>query len=395
MTVAFVMTNPRHHLAMFRPVLARLRHRDVGLRVVSFCELRGYRTPLDEIAELGAVAVRAIGIRFSKDAAQVSLVRRRSHGGARVALRALIWRFLVRPAARLQAGPAPDLVVLPNDVAFPYDRLTAVLHARRIAFLLMQEGIRFEPGGANGRRYGQGGAQGIAAWGPSSARYFAAVGVPVDRIHTVGNPRLDEIRTRDWDGPAAALREALGIWGPVLLYISNPIEYLGFGTAEEKHRRFSAFLEEAASFLRRGEVHLVVKIHPSESLEAFRAAAAASSCAECVTVVRDPDLYTLLALSRAVVVLASTAGLEALLFDRPLGVLETPGAGFLYDYVQRDAAIPLRVDGALGEGLAALLDDPPQRRQARADYVRDEVANLGRASEAAERLILEMMGRTA
>jgi hypothetical protein len=73
---------------------------------------------------------------------------------------------------------------------------------------------------------------------------------------------------------------------------------------------------------------------------------------------------------------ASTAGLEALLFGLPLGVLPVPGHGYVFDYVRKDAAHGLADDAAL----AALVDGVPATRAS--EFLNDYVANRGRAAAA-------------
>jgi hypothetical protein len=60
-----------------------------------------------------------------------------------------------------------------------------------------------------------------------------------------------------------------------------------------------------------------------------------------VHVVTDVPLFAVLAAARAAVVLASTVGLEALLFGVPLAVLSIPHHGHVFEYVERGAAVPL------------------------------------------------------
>ncbi|NIY17465.1 MAG: hypothetical protein GWM98_22595, partial [Nitrospinaceae bacterium] len=62
--------------------------------------------------------------------------------------------LLKRPLKRL-FSQKPSLVVLPNDAAFPYDLIVAMLKTAGIPFVLMQEGIRFPlPGSEEGDAYG-------------------------------------------------------------------------------------------------------------------------------------------------------------------------------------------------------------------------------------------------
>jgi hypothetical protein len=74
-----------------------------------------------------------------------------------------------------------------------------------------------------------------------------------------------------------------------------------------------------------------------------------------VRIVSGEPLYPLLALAGAAVVLASTVGLEALMFGVPLGVLEIPGAGWVHDYVAAGAGVALSVGERLEEQVGKLM----------------------------------------
>jgi len=271
--------------------------------------------------------------------------------------------------------------------------VTDVLRAWGVPFILIQEGIRFDlPAAQSGRRYGEGGAQMICAWGPSSVRYFAGLGVPAERLRAVGNPRLDAILAVDWAAPAAAIKAALGLGQGVLVFLSNPIDTQGFCSTEQKYQLFARFVAAAAPWLDQRGIQMVVKIHPSESLSAYRALAAVSPAAHRIVVLRDVELYPLLHLASAAIILATTAGLEALLLGVPLGALEVPGVGFLYDFVQEGAAVPLRVDEAVGPALAALVDRPDAWALKRKAYLADHVSNLGVSAEAIADLLQARLG---
>lgn len=376
--IDFVITNPRHHLAMFLPVVSGLAARGDAVRVRSLCELRGYVTPAERIRAAGAQCDVLMPVRLGKDSPRVQYARRTMSGAVRRWTQTLLWRALIRWHG--SAG-RPDLVVVPNDVAFPYDRITAALRGAGIRFLLMQEGIRFELPAAGARRYGQGGAAAVAAWGPSSVHYFTAAGVASNRVYATGNPRLDELIATDWSEAAARARETLRVSGRVLLVVSNPIDLQGFCTEEAKYEIVGGFLSDSLPALRSRGMHVLIKIHPSESLRSYEALARAVDPSR-VTVTRDADLYPLFVLSEAVVTMGSTAGLEALLFDRPLGVLGVPGQGHLYDYADSGAAVSMGRGPDAAAPLAALLSPDEARTRARAAYLRDQVAHVGGATAA-------------
>ncbi len=99
------------------------------------------------------------------------------------------------PGFEASWAEAPDVVVVPNDAAFPYDRIAAAAARRGLPLVLVQEGIRFPLPVETGQdAYGLGGADVLAAWGEASADYFRQRGVPGERIVVTGNPRFAETR---------------------------------------------------------------------------------------------------------------------------------------------------------------------------------------------------------
>ena len=355
--VTFVFSNPRHHLDAMVPVARRLRERAVPCRFVSLAELRGFPTP--SLAERlpGAQVRRAIPRHVRRDPSAGAGVGARGGTGAllRRAARAAVWRAGLRPRLRwLLRGT--HVAVVPNDAAYPYAELAADLRARRVPFVLLQEGVRFPlpTEDAAGLAYGKGGAAAVCAWGEASAEHFRAIGVPAASIHVTGTPRFDDVSPAAWRERSRALAAELGLAREPLLYLSNTIDDQGFCTTARKLALFAGFVREAAPVLQREGRALVVKLHPREDPAAFRRAAAAFPELPIHVLPLEAPLFAVLAMGRAAVVLASTVGLEALAFGLPLGVLAIPGHGHVFEYVARGAATGL-APGGIAEGVARLL----------------------------------------
>lgn len=373
--VAFVFTNPRHHLEMMGPVADELGRRGIASRMVSLSELRGYDTPAQDRR-----LIRAIPFNLRRRPADPTtpVAQEGAWKRGRLAQRA-VWQLAVGPRMR-QLLRRSRVVVVPNDTAYPYTELLAQVHGRGARSVLMQEGIRFPPEkGYTGAWYGTGGATAICAWGEGGRDYFRACNVPDRSIVVTGAPRLDELSPAPWRDKAAALLAAHRIAAPPIAFLSNPIETQGFGTREGKLALFAQFLAGAAPLVGPARVPIVVKNHPAEDPSDYARVAAASPIAELVTVLgSSTPIFAALAASRAAVVLTSTVGLEALVFGIPVGVMEIPGFDYVFDYVQRGAGVPLPVD-AIGPGVAELLDGAPARRTASAAFLERHLADRGRA----------------
>ena len=350
--IQFVISNDRHHAAMMLPVATCLHGEAIGrCSLLSLCEFRGLPTPEQRFRDVGVEVTRVLR-HFFRPAGRKQGGEGNRH--ARGFARRLSWAFLLRPRLERALQARPDVAVLPNDVAFPYDRLVRMLHARSVPFVLMQEGIRFPlPAEAGSDRYGSGGAAAVAAWGEGSAAHFRSQGVASERIHVTGSHRFDHIADTDWGVEGRRLSERLGLPARNLLLLSNPIDDQGFCSTADKLRLLQRFVAAALPSLASRQIGLVIKLHGRESIADLEASLAPLGANDRIRVLKDVPLYPLFTLSVGAVVLASTVGLEALLFGLPLGVLEIPGHGFVHDYVQRGAGRPL----AIGSSLPAQLED--------------------------------------
>lgn len=383
--IDFVISSPGHHVAQILPLFEPLRRQaGVRCRVLSLCEFRGFATPVETIRAAGADCVRIVP-RWVRPSPSVGAGGRQGSPRRRWS-RELAWALLLGPRlSNIWRQPA-GLVVVPNDVAFPYDRLVALLRGRGVPYVLLQEGIRFPlPSAANETAYGTGGAVAIAAWGETSAEYFRLQGVPGERIFPTGNPRFDALpeqtppRLRRPDGKRK-----------VLLLVTNPIDDQGFCSTEQKMALFHRFAEGLEPMFEEGDLELWVRPHRRESAEAY-ARAVDDLHPHRIAVRATESLHDLLAAADAVVVTASTVGLEALLFDRPLAVLELPGVGFVHDYVQRGAAVGLRWSESLPEQIGSLLGGGAPARERVQRYLAKSLATRYDAGGLVSRLLMSCL----
>ncbi len=379
MTIAVVLSNPRHHAEILLPVVRELDRRGQRTRVVSLAEFRGFATPV--WTDLGAAeVVRAVPVRWRTNPALGADSAVVGPGtSARRLLQRSLWLGGLGPRLRWILRDA-RAVLVPNDAAFPYADFTRWLRGRRTPYLLVQEGIRFPlPGERGGDTYGRSGATTVCAWGEGSAEHFRRIGVPPASIAITGNPRFDDLSPQCWQERGQALLRGYELTQAPVLYLSNPIDDQGFCSSADKLALFARFVREAAPALARAGAPLVVKLHPREDLAAFRAAAA--GLVAHLTFAGDAPLFALLAVARAAVVLASTVGLEALAFGLPLAALALPGHGFAFEYVERGAAIGLE-PGSIADGVATLLAAPTAARTAAAAaLVERHLAGRGQAAQ--------------
>ncbi|HUP92876.1 MAG TPA: hypothetical protein VM074_11565 [Solimonas sp.] len=382
--ITFVITNDKHHLAMMAPVARALSGRH-QVDLLSFCEVRGLRTPPGAAEGLSGRLTRVPPFGFRSGGAEsldavVPVDSRR----ARELIRTLAWNLLLRHLFTLDHR---DVVVVPHDVAFPCNRVCRRLRALGIPFVLVQEGVRYPLPAQRAVPYGTGGADALAVWGPADVDYFGSIGVERSRLHPVGNPRYDAILAVDWKDKADALRARGELPARYLVFASNTIDAQGFCTREQKLASFGAFVAQALPLLKARGLDLAVKLHGRDSRDDY-ARAAGELAGQVVFIAPEHPLHAVLAGAQAVVNWASTVGLEAMLHDVPVGVLETPGHGHVFDYVSTGAAVGLRSGAAaLAKDFDRLLSGDPVLHARAIEYLDRRLACRGRSTAAVAGII--------
>jgi hypothetical protein len=372
--VAFVFSNPRHHLEMMTPVAEELKRRRVACSLISLAELRGFETP----EASGARRVIPLHVRRRKPAPPAGAGSDDTPWQRGSLAKKLVWRLGLGPRLRWMLDGA-RVIVVPNDAVFPYTELVDQLRRRRARTVLMQEGIRFRmPESYTGPQYGGGVSAAVCAWGEGSRDFFLAGKVPASRIVVTGAPRMDDLDLATWRARGKELVRALMPPEPPIAFLSNPIELQGYGTKAGKLELFARFLAGAAPVLRARNIPVIVKNHLHEDPTEYARVAADSPVPELVSVLPTVPIFAAIAASRAAVVLTSTVGLEALTFGLPLGVLEIPGHDYAFEYVQRGAAVAIRLDDVAGS-VEQLLSRDDARTAAGEAFVQRHLHDQGRA----------------
>lgn len=387
--VDFVIANDGHHSAAALPVIRQLTQTGrFEIRVASLCEVRGLPSPVARYADAGVPLTRLMPANLRRSPASGQSGTGRASGLRRWAQR-LLWSLVLRRSSQRFFTRRSNVVVLPNDGAFPYDRICRQLASRNIPYLILQEGIRFDTPVES--RQGRSGATAFAIWGESSRAYFSARGAPADRVFSTGAPRFDDITRTDWTREAADLRCRLRLGARNLVFLSNPIDDLGFVSTDEKNELIRRFASALGELCEDPDFRLIVKLHRREGVEEVRAALSAVPHASSVFVVQDVPLYPLLHLTDGTVTFASTVGLEALLLGVRLAVLEIPGHGFAHDFVSSGAAEGLRWGPGLGRRVESWLAGPAPS-EAASKYLKTALANRGHAAQAVSSLIVAIAG---
>lgn len=356
--IDYFISNRRHHWQVVSSVSRIMAERGHDGRVLSLCELRGEVTP--DAAESPVPIVPIIGKVAS--VGRRGVVKSARTGRTRGLLRKAAWYARLAPRLELMLRRRkPDLVVLPNDLAYPFDHIVDLLGRLGIRWVLYQEGILFQLPPSDLRPYGAGGAHAIAAWGTDAAKYFIDVaGAPADTVHAVGSPRHDSFSREAFEAEAERLRAEVPEGHRLITFFGTTVDKPGgHCSSAEKLESIEAFVESLAPVMETHPFTLWVKPHAGENATEYAEILARSAIRDHAMLRTDLATFPAVLASDAVIMNGSSIGVEALLLGARVGCIPIPRTGYPFDYGTSDAyvAIPAR-DGAdaIRELLASTAD---------------------------------------
>jgi len=218
-----------------------------------------------------------------------------------------------RLIARAVAGGRGQLLVS-NDVT-AYNR--TLINAARAAGAVSL-GIQHGLGEAN--VHSQVRTDTLAAWGPSSERWFKAHGNDGSRFVMTGNPRLDPLARRLLNrGPTSCTAPRAPGAPFTVLVCTGFVGYHSTGASEMENLLMLGSVLEWAR--RRPDTFVLHKLHPGEEPSHYREVSAALGWMDLRSV-RDAVLYDLIDQSDVMVAAYSTTVLEAAALGTPAVVLD-------------------------------------------------------------------------
>ncbi len=257
-------------------------------------------------------------------------------------------------------GFRPDaVVILP---VYPHVGMIAARLARirgiptLTSVLTWPYGVRPKPGNA---MYAAGFADVtdfIALPGEDSKRAFVASGLNPDRLILVGNPKFDAIVNARMAEDRSIVYKLFGGSGTgqiflVVTYLIAP------GSREWVH----ALVRQ----LKKLEPHtfkLVIKPHPDEGPEGYEQILREEELGQAI-VSRGMSLYTLLDACDIVFTTVSTAGSEAILFNKPLISINLSGSDFAVRYDQEGVALLVKREEDILPAIDTVLNDDKVKRE--------------------------------
>jgi CDP-glycerol glycerophosphotransferase (TagB/SpsB family) len=225
----------------------------------------------------------------------------------------------------------------------------------------------------------------VAVIGDSSRRLWEEKGVPTEKLVVTGAPRFDDKYRLD---PRAVerVRAFLGVplAKPIITFATQPLS----PTIIEQN--VIHVVRAADQF---PDHQLVFKVHPRESPARYSELLAKLRAHKVITV-QKIDLNALLQASALVVTGFSTTALEAMIFERPVLIINLTGEPDPVDYVNSGAALGAYAPEDVVIQMERLLTDAHVREalaHARRKYVIDQLYRTdGHAAQRVAELIQQM-----
>ena len=343
--ICFVITNPNHHWDMIKPVLSELRKKpSISFLVVSFCEFRRMKTPVEDFKKLGIAYQVMPGFANSGlKPSSGSWILGKTNNRIRKLAQKITWYLLLKKPFKRAVKKCTEIVLL-NDAVFPGNYIAKEARKNNLRLSLLQEGIRFSlPNEINDNDiYGMN-VDRIFTWGQMSKEYFSGrIQNPGVEIIAAGCPRIDTKLRNYYKGNIKGLNGKTGNHKKSLVFFSNPIDDQGYTSETEKWNLIADFFEKGRPILEKYRIDSKIKLHPRENPDHLSKVLRRRELSRNIKLIQG-EIFSVLKRADYSIVLASTVGLESLLANVPLGVMSIPGFGFAFDYVREGAGIPLDV----------------------------------------------------
>ncbi len=182
--------------------------------------------------------------------------------------------------------------------------------------------------------YGHRGCSKIAVAGDYTRNLFIKEGIPSENIVVTGLPRGDGILSKSFDRDAFRKRLKLVADKPVVsLFTDAQVEHRLW----TKRRRRDFIIKVLLACQELPEVQFVIKLHPYEDAAAYQHAV--KELGWNIPVSKDIPLHEMINASDAIMTGVSTTGLETLILNRPLIILNFYNQAEYIPYVSEGVAV--------------------------------------------------------
>ncbi len=205
---------------------------------------------------------------------------------------------------------------------------------------------------------------------------------PSNSVVVTGSQRFDRIINHDYSKESFHRRYMIPLNKKIIAYVTSPTVF--------NEEMTQSLLEEVKKVK---DAFVVIKIHPSEKKEFYEKII--SEMDSDAIVLDDSDLYDVLNASDIVVTYLSTAGLEAMLFKKPVAILNLTGAPDIANYAGACAAAGIYKRLDISDTLSNLLSNGRLykniMRNSKSFIRRNAFNDDGKATERIEKVIRKLM----
>ena len=221
---------------------------------------------------------------------------------------------------------------------------------------------------------------------------YVSLGVPPEKIFITGQPRFDIIWQKQ-SNPNGQIIAELGVPEEkgIIVLATQPFVEPRIWTEQQREQLVQAAVSAVKEF---PDKQLVIKLHPDESIEKYRKIL--TNIGEDKAIIcRDVNLYELLNAGELLMTGDSTVGLEAMLLDKPVIVVNFTGRPCVMGYAESGAAIGVYKEEGLAPAIGKALYDPLVRKelkQNREGFINKHVYKPdGQASKRVAKLIIQLI----
>ena len=183
----------------------------------------------------------------------------------------------------------------------------------------------------------------IAVWGKNSKKIALENKYNLEQIKVTGQPRFDEIINNDWSGSSNVIYNDLKIKlqsKKIVFLPTKGITNEYFAKKDEQLLIYTSLIDSINRVSKdvNISIKLIIKLHRDEDIDSFKKMFTSKKLMN-VSITQDNVLYPILSECDLAITTASTAGLEALIFDNPLITVNFSKTPDFYSYSSSGAAI--------------------------------------------------------
>lgn len=230
----------------------------------------------------------------------------------------------------------------------------------------------------------------IALWGPSSKDLLAKYGIPTSRLIVTGAPRYDFLFNKNGgDKPAPVnIKSQLGLneGERFIIFATEPYRSLENAKAIEILRDILSGMEN---------LRLVIKVHPTGSLRAYRRLIRTNSWQDIIAVKNVP-IYDLIRAGEMVITVYSTRAVEAIILDRPVVIFNIFDEASTIPFVSSGAAIGVRRPEDLERVIKEIFENENIRQnlsKSRGEFIKEYLYLADGRSTKRQIDLIEVIGR--